>query len=311
MKKICRNLSIVALVVIGITTAILIIVALRKTKDKEIYATDVNFKTMAESIEIYGENKIVVSSDLVNIKPANCTVEPEFLFKKYGQSGEIEIKDNYHKFEDVGKYILICRVKSGESYYVEDRLTIDVVNAPRETTSFYIKDVGVINLYLDESVELEELVTIKRGNNSSIEMIHNERVKYENGIINPIMEGACETAILLKDNNIVICQEITINVKPSVINAEVKLELTLGGEILESNVVEKQYSQFYFDIGYTLVNLDRNQAVECWTESSVVEVVRFNSPTIRLKPLSRGIAIVYVKPVERPDLIFEIIVSII
>ena len=117
--------------------------------------------------------------------------------------------------------------------------------------------------------------------------------------------------MVLQDNYITICQEISFAVKPSVINAEVILKLTVGDEVLANNVVEKQYSEFSFDIGYTLVNLDRNQAIYCWTESDVVEVIKFNSPTIRLRALGKGSATVYIKPIERPDITFEIIVNII
>ena len=146
MKKVCRILSIVAILVLGVVAIILIAKAISRPKNKEIYATSINFKTVAGAIELYGENKIVLTKDLVTIKPANCTVEPEFLFKRYGISGETEIKDETHKFEGEGKYILICRVKSGDTYYIEDRLTIDIVSTPRETTSFYTQKLNNVNL---------------------------------------------------------------------------------------------------------------------------------------------------------------------
>ena len=311
MKKICRILSIVAVFAIVITASILTIKAVRKPKNKEIYATSVNFKTIAKAIEIYSENEIILSKEIVTIKPSDCTIEPEFLFKKYGESGETEIKGITHKFESEGKYILICRVKSGDAYYVEDRLTIDVVNVPRETTSFYIQKLNITELYVDENVDLNKIVYVKRSNNSSIDVVCDEYVKYDDEVVMPIKEGGSEIIVLLLDNDIAICQEISINVKPSIINAKVELKLTLGGVVLENNVVEKEYSQFNFNIGYELINIDRNQSINCWTDSNIVEVVKYNSPTITLRPLSKGIATVYVVPIERPDLIFEIIVSII
>ena len=94
MKKICRILSIVAVFAVGIVVTVLVIKAVRKPKNKEIYATSVNFKTIAKAIEIYSENKILLSKEMVTIKPADCTIEPEFLFKKYGQSGETKITGN-------------------------------------------------------------------------------------------------------------------------------------------------------------------------------------------------------------------------
>lgn len=311
MKKICRILSIVAMVVIATVATILIAKAVQKPKNKDVYVTSVSFKTSAGAVEIYRENKIVVSKDMVNIKPANCTVEPEFLFKKYGQSGETEISGNAHKFEDEGKYILICRVKSGDTYYKEDRLTIDVVNTPRETTSFYIQKLNVSNLYIDEDISLDKIASIKHSSNSRIAVDCDEHVQYNNGVITPLKQGDSKINVVLQDNYITICQEISFAVKPSVINAEVILKLTVGDEVLANNVVEKQYSEFSFDIGYTLVNLDRNQAIYCWTESDVVEVIKFNSPTIRLRALGKGSATVYIKPIERPDITFEIIVNII
>ena len=204
MKKICRILSIGAILAICATATILIVKAIRKPKNKEIYATSVNFKTSIGAIELYGENCIVLSKDLVTIKPADCTLKPEFLFKKYGQSGETKIEDNTHKFEDEGRYILICRVKSGDTYYVEDRLTIDVVSTPRETTSFYIQKLNVTNLYMDEDVALDKLAYIKCSNNSSIGVACDEHVEYNNEIITPIKEGESKATILLVDNYIAI-----------------------------------------------------------------------------------------------------------
>ena len=311
MKKICRILSTVAILGICITATVLIVKAVRKPKNKEIYATSVNFKTIAGAIEIYSENKIVLSKDLVTIKPADCTLEPEFLFKKYGQSGETKLEGKTHKFEDEGKYILICRVKSGDAYYVEDKLTIDVVNTIRETTSFYIQKSNVTNLYMDEDISLDKLAYIKRSSNSEVLVDCDACIEYNNGIITPIKEGDGLLTVMLKDNDITICYSIEVKINPSVVNAEVELKLTLGGVVLSSNIVEKEYSQFNFNIGYTLVNIDRNQAINCWTEGDVVEVVKYNSPTITLKPLRTGTTTIYVVPVERPDLTFEIIVSII
>lgn len=311
MKKICRILSIVAVLVVGIVATILVVKAFNKSKDREIYATSVNFKTNAGAVEIYRENEIVLSKDLVTIKPADCALMPEFWFKKYGQSGETLIKGTTHKFEDSDKYILICRVKSGDTYYVEDRLTIDVVDTPRETTSFYIQKLNVNNLYIDEDVSLDKIVHIKQSSNSSVTVDCDEYVEYNNGILTPRKQGDSKITVILKDNNISICHKISLKINPSVVNAEVELQLTMGGQVLSGNVVEKQYSQFNFDIGYTLINLDRNQSIDCWTDSDVVEIVKYNSPTIRLRPLCRGTAVIYVVPVERPDLTFEIIVSII
>ncbi len=311
MKKICRNLSIVAMVIIIITAIILVVKAINKPRDKEIYATSVKFKTTAGAVEIYSQNKIVLSKDLVTIKPADCTLVPEFWFKRYGQSGETQISETTHKFEDEGKYILICRVKSGDTYYNEDRLTIDVVDTPRETTSFYIQKLNVSNLYIDEDIALDKIVGIKKSANSSITVECDENLKYNNGIITPLKQGDTKITIVLKDNDITICQEISLKINPSVVNAKVELKLTLGGQVLSDNVVEKKYSQYNFDIGYTLVNLDRNQAIDCWTDGDVVEVIKFNSPTITIKALRKGTTTLYVVPLERPDLTFEIIVSII
>lgn len=311
MKKICRILSIVAVLVIVVTAIILVIKAVRKPRDKEIYATSIKFATSAGAIEIYGENKLVLSDDLVIISPSDCTVKPEFWFKKYGQSGETQINSDIHKFEDEGKYILICKVKSGNEYYIEDRLTIDVVSTPRETTSFYIQKLNVVNLYIDEDIKLDKVVDIRQSANSNIKVECDEYVGYDNGVITPLKEGNSTIKIVLCDNKVTICQEISFKINPSVINAQVELELTVGGEVLTSNVVEKEYSQYNFNIGYTLININRNQAINCWTESEVVEIVSYNSPTITLKPLNKGVATVYVMPEERPDLTFEIIVRII
>ena len=310
MKKFCRILSIIALIAIFITSVILVVKVIRKPANKEVYATSVSFKTLAEAVEIYSENKIVITDEMVTIKPSNCTIAPEFLFKKYGQSGETAITDDVLKFESEGRFILICRVKSGDMYYVEDRLIIDVKHDPRETTSFYIQRLNITNLYIDENVSLNQIAYIKKSANSVVDVICDENVKYENGILIPLNEGKCQIVVVLMDNNVAICQEISINIKSSIINAEVELRLTLGGEVLDTNVIEKEYSQFNFDIGYKLINIDRNQAIDCWTEGGVVEVIKYNSPTITLKPLNKGTAVVYVKPLERPDLTFEIVVII-
>ena len=186
-----------------------------------------------------------------------------------------------------------------------------MVDTPRETTSFYIQKLNVNDLYVDEDISLDKIAYIKRSSNSAVTVACDEHMLYNNGIITPTKEGDGLITVILKDNDVTICYDITLKIKPSIVNAVVELRLTLGGEVLTGYTVEKQYSPFNFDIGYTLINIDRNQAINCWTNSDVVEVVRYNSPTITLKPLRQGTATIYVVPLERPDLTFEIIVSII
>lgn len=311
MKKFCRILSVVCVIVVFATATIFIVKAVRKPRNKEIYATSVSFKSIAKAIEIYRNNEIIVGKDLVTIKPADCSVKPEFLFKKYGQSGETEIDGDTHKFENEGKYILICRVKSGADYYVEDRLTIDVVNSPRETTSFYIQKLNTSTLYVGENINLRQVAYIKRSNNSAVDVLSDEHIEYSDGVITPVKEGDFKITIVLLDNNIAICQQVSLKVKPSVINADVELKLTFDGNVLDSNLIEIELTPFNVDIGYTLTNLDENQVIDCWTDSGIVEVITFNAPTIRLHLRGKGVATVYVKPLQRPDLIFEIMITII
>lgn len=312
MKKICRNLSIgLGVITIVILAVSISLIARRSKGSRIIYAETIRFSSTIGSFEMLIDNELIVDAGLVQITPSNCSFQPMFTIKKSTEDSEIAIVGNKHSFETAGSYTLYCKIQSNENYYITDSINIKVVSNPTKDTSMYINKLPLQTFYVDDIIELEKLAEIYAPNSSSVALAGDEYTTIEDGTIKAIRDGVAILDIKVTYENITIVETISFIIKPKIQDTGVDLILSINGNILEQNNIEIPYSQFNFAINYELTNLEQNQNINCWTDSDIVGVVSYNSPIIILKTLGIGTATIYVSPTLHPEVVFEIIVTII
>lgn len=310
MDRKCRILSIfvIAISVMVIFVAYCIIV--NKPKEEIVYANDISFCSIIGGFEMCVGNELVLNDNMVKISPSNCSFKPEFTIQKRDED-EKEIKTDRYSFSYTGQYTLKAKVKANENYYINDTLIITVVENPISTTSVYIDKLPLQTVYVEQEILLSQLANIKYPTSSVLEVKCSEHVIYEQGKLKTIKEGAGVIEVYITYENITIMETIVFNVKAKIEDTGTQLILTANGNVVQNNSLRIEYSRFNFSINYELTNLEHNQQIMCWTNSDIVEVVSYNTPTIVLKTLSVGEAVIYVSPIDYPHIIFEIVVSII
>jgi len=310
MKRICRILSLIVTLICVIVTAVIVIKVLDKPKSKTVYATDINFTTPSGGIVMYINNEMIVSRSMVNIFPKDCKLEPEFQIKKHGEEEVKTVTSTSYKFSEVGKYTLICKIQGGKDYYIDDKLTITVVDLPDESTDVYIKKLSFDSLMAGDCVDLNNMFKLCPSTNNNLRVQTSKHLRYENGKIYVEDGGYAWINISVASEGFTISKMVSLNILSKPENSESVLRLTIGDTVLETNEIEMTYSEFNFAINYELLGMT-NQYIICWTESDVVEVVSFNPSTIIIKPLKSGTATIYVSPIEHPSIALEIEVTII
>lgn len=309
MKNICRILSLIVACICFVIGAIIIVKVMDKPKSKTIYATDISFATSSGGVVMFVDNELIVSKTMINISPANCEVEPEFEIKKHGDAEIFKISDSY-VFGSAGKYTLSCKIRGGKDYYLDDKITITVVDVPDEGMDICIKELEFDPLFIGDCVRLNTMFEIFPE--TEIRVVTSEHLKYEDGNVYAKNYGSAWIKVFVTNEKFTVAQKISLNILQKPESSESLLRLTLGSTILESNQVEIGYSEFNIPLNYQLLGMN-NQYINCWTEGDVLEVDEYNPPppTIFIKPLKRGTAIVYVSPVEHPTIVLEIVITII
>ena len=311
MKRKCRNLSIAVVSVLFVVVFVCMVAIFNKPKGAIIYADTINFTTTIGSFEMFIGNELVLNESLVQINPSNCSVKPKFTIRKSGEDEERDITTNRYLFSEAGKYILTSKVKVDKDHYISDNINITVVNIITEDTSMYIDKLPLQTVYVEEEIELTKLAKLHYPILGEIKVSCSEHITYSQGKINAIKDGAASIDVIIKYENLIIMETIPLIVKAKVEDTGTNLIVSVGGNIVENNRLELTYSQFSFAINYELTNLEHNQEINCWTDSDIVSVISYNAPTIVLKPLSFGEAIIYVSPIDHPSIVFEIIITIV
>ena len=312
MKR-SRILSIFVVSVLAITCIALIIWNIVKANGKNVYAKTINFVTNVGSIEIYKENSLLIDTSMVKVSPSNCNFDVEFTIKKYNEKDEdAKVVDiGKYKFSASGKYILSCRVKSSKDYYIKDSILVTVVNTPSTTTQMYIIKKPSRFLYVDEVIDVNTLAEISRTTTAKVDFKCSEHLVVDNEKIKVVKEGTGSIEVSINYENIVITDIIYFSIQPKIVENEIELILSLDGTVIENNTFEVEYSMFVYILNYEIYPLYNNQQITCWTNSDIIQITSYNSPTIMFNTLGVGKAVIYVSSVEYPSIVFEIEINII
>ena len=310
MKNKCRILSVFVIAVCLIAAVASIIVIKNKQDKTVVYAKSINFVGLVGGAELYINNDLLIGEDLITVSPSNCTVKPQFEIKKSGDDNYQSIAAGKYSFEKEGKYILVCKALKNKNYYVQDKITINVVDRPQTTTSMYIMSQGNTTIYEEDTIFIDDIAEIVAPSGADIDMVCSENIILNNGLVTALNAGYATVEVIIKNDNIIISKIIPIIVKSKIVASEIQLQLSVGANILTSNEIEISLSKFNYAIAYKLLKTDK-QLINCWTDSNVVEVVSFNPMTIELKTITAGTATIYVSPLDYPDTIFEFVVRIV
>lgn len=308
MKLKCRILSIIITGALFIATFICCIIVFNKDTDEIIYATNIGFNGIVGGVELCIDNELLLNNDMVSIEPSNCTEQPIFTIKKYGDDDETEIKNNKYSFDDLGRFILKCKIRSSEKYYVTDTISITVVDSPTDNTYMYI-DAKDRLMYVDDVVPITELATIVAPNNSYIDISCSDNLRIVDNNITAIKDGTGFVSVIIEYNKIKIYKTFNLVIKPKTVDSDIQLKLYYGGNILTNNVLEINSLEYYIAINYTLINID-SQLINCWTNDNIVDIVSFNPDTLIICPESCGETTVFISPLGYEHIVFEITIKV-
>ncbi len=310
MKIKCRILSVFVVAICLVVIIASIIVIKNKKDDKQVYAESINFVGLAGGAELYIDNDLLIDEGLIIISPSNCTVKPEFAIKKSGEDEYTSIDTGKYCFDKAGKHILVCKVLKNKNYYIQDRITINVVEMPTESTSMYIKSLINTTMYEEDNIVISDIMEMLCPPSAEVNMVCSDNITLNNGIITALDAGYARVEVTIKNDNIIISKILPIIIKPKIVESAIRLQLSMGTNIFTNNEIEISLSKFNYSIIYELINSDK-QLINCWTDSNIVEVVSFNPMIIELKTISAGTATIYVSPLDFPDTIFEFVVNIV
>lgn len=311
MKTKSRILSISVISILLLAACIVVIVVAKSNTDKPQYATSIEFASISGSVEMYIDNKLIIHEDLVEVSPLNCTFKPEFTIKKSGNSESVSVTAGGYVFSSSGKYTLECKVKSSKSNYIKDSIIITVVDTPSENTVMYIKSLPIGTFYIDDKLNINEIIETKHPSSAEIRITCSENIEYKDGEICAKDCGFAKVEIRLIYDGIIIVKDVELNIMPKLNKEDFEFKLSVGGSVLETNKIQVNISQFNFVINYELLYMDDEQEILCWTTGESVEIISFNAPTIIFKTLNTGETIIYVSPLDYPSVVFEILVSIV
>ncbi len=294
-------------IIVGIGACFIVFL---KDDNKHIYAESIEFVSLTGSFEMSIDSQLVIDNTMVKIIPNNQNLVPEFTIKKSGSSVERVITEGKYTFEEIGRYILTCKVKASKKYYLEDTLRINVVQNPTSSTSMYINKLPNIDLYVEGVVKLSSLVQTVCPEDTKVDVVCDKRCSFDNNRLTLLQEGVANIDISLTYDGIKICKTVAINIKPKIEQEDIGLVLTIGSQIVDNNKVEIKLTEFVTGINY-YITLEDEQEIECWTYSENLQVIRYNVPLIELLTLRKGEAVLYIRPINYPQLIFEVMITII
>ena len=310
MKIKCRILSVFVVAICGIV-AIICLTVIKNKKDKEpVYAESINFVGIVGGVELYIYNELVIDENLVKVAPKNCTFKPEFQIKHSSDEEYVSINTGRYSFDKEGKYILSCKVPKNKSYYLKDSISITVVAIADTTTNMYIKQIGNTKLYVDDTIKLDSVVEIVKPINSSVNFECSSNISLNNGTITALSEGYASIEITIQIDDIKIRKAVPIIIKAKVIESDIKLKLSINGNVINGNNIELEKSKFDYSITYELINIDK-QLINCWTDSDIIEIISYNPMTIEIKTLNVGVVNIYVSPIDYPDTVLQFLVNIV
>ena len=308
MKR--RRILSIAIIAIGvITVASSVIIIACKNHNKPIYATSINYIGSTKGAEILIDNELVLDASLIKIEPSNCTFKPEFSIRKSGENSEKSITESKYTFAQIGTYVLSCKIKAGKNYYINDKITLTVVNNPSETTSMYIIPNYTKIMYLDDELNLDEFADIVSPTGSKIDVNCTPNVVFRNNKIVATGEGMASVTLTITYDSISVCKAFNIIVRPKIDESEVGLELTIGATPVTNNIININSGDGNIIVDYILTNIDE-QEIDCRVDGDAVTVEDCYVPTIILKPEKAGQAILYITSVKCPSVTFEITINV-
>ena len=196
MGRKCRILSIFVIAVFVACSAVCVTLAVSKNiKRREIYATSITFNS-PRSMDLYIDNSLIISNDIVTICPNNCTVKPTFYLSTRDDLDVREEMDGQtFKFNATGSYVITCEIASSKYGYTKsDYITINVIDAPvKDETPMYIRrSENVISPIQGDDIELNNMLDIICPNNANVEILVNDKLKLIDGCIQTVNSGMGE-----------------------------------------------------------------------------------------------------------------------
>lgn len=307
----CRILSIFVVPIILSAVIAFIIYIFNKPNTENVYATSIKFTPMASTIEVYKLNELIIDSNIVEVKPSDCSFAPKFTLVKYGQDEAETIALGKLNFATAGKYTLTCSIPSSEKYDIEDSLIISVLDAPDENSLLYITQFDKPTIYVEDSISINSFAKIIYPKTSYVNISPTDNISVNNNIVTALKDGTGFIDITITYDNISIYYKLKLFIKPKLTENNITLTLSLKGEVIKDNTIQLEYSNFSFSLNYEISNLETNQEISCWTTSPLIKVISFDTPVIVLKTLGVGEAIVYISPKAYPDIVFEIVLIIV
>ena len=309
--------KIVSIIIASITAIACIacyFIAINKNKSNVTYAKSINFTNGTGGCELLIDNQLILNNSLLTIQPANCSFSPEYSVTKYGSKSTEDIKvngDNY-KFNNSGKYIVKCSIKSGEydSNYTSATMTIKVVDTPTSSTNMYIKPTGKSVIHLGETLDISTFADITYCKEASINILTNECLKYSNGNITAVKEGLGSIEIYLKLLDVYIYHKLDIQVQSKIEYNTKEIEFTLGDNIYNNNdTLNISLSTESYCLSYTLLNYV-NQQIECTTDNDNISIITVDTPIIMFNTLQVGTSTLYITPYENCNITFKIYIVV-
>lgn len=312
MKKKCRILLIFVNIIIFAGLGVCLIGIFNKPKAKNIYASSVQFKSSFKTIELYNGNYLEISNNMVNILPSNCTYAPIFTIREYTEKEETAkiIQLGELSFNTTGRYVLTCKIPTSDKYFTKDNLVINVVDEPKESTSIYINKLQSITMYEEDKINLNTIAKVVCPQSANILVECSPHLSYSNQILTALTAGIGSFKVCVVYDSIIVYKSFNINIKPKLVESDINIILNFKNEIVVNNTIETTLSNRSLSIDYEITNLESNQQINCYTDSNIIEILNFDTPTIVINTLQRGEAIIYVAPLAYPDAIFEIILII-
>ncbi len=310
MKKKCRILSIIVVIILLGAVIGLTIFIINKPNKKTTYAESIAFVSDSQGFELLISNSLIINDNMVTVTPNDCSFKPEFTIKKYNSKNEIPIVNNKHNFETSGRYIFTCKVKKSANDYAKDTILITVVDAPTINTNMYITRVVPPEIYVEDKINISSLCECIYPANAKLDIICDEYLYYDGEYIVASKSGIGHFDVLLTYDYITIGKSFSVYIAPKLVESDIRLELNYNGFPLTSNNIEVNSAELLVSINYNLTHLI-NQSINCWTDSNLLQINSYDTPIIQFKPLSTGTATIYVSPVNHSHLIFEIVVTII
>lgn len=303
MKLKCRILSVFAIIIMAVLSAICFYFAREKAKKVEVYATSVIFNTGARGFEVYIDNSLILNKDCLTIQPSNCTIEPTFYVSNYSSRKDVEQVKEMCKFKKAGKYLITCKISTSPTTSASDMLLVTVVDKPSAQTPVYIKAVKH-EMYQGQTEEINNFVSIKSPSNN-ITINTSNGLKFKDGYLSSKNIGAENLYIFAEYLNIGVNCRVEINVKEK---HKEQLVLKYAGTEITELVLKINEDVDIFT--YQILN-SKTQDICCEVNNDIVEIIRSNSPTILIKANKSGECTLKITLQSNPNIVFEVKIYVI